>query len=169
VCSHLVNDSSFKEAEEIYDKLLAEGKDPGQFMIDLQRKLQINLHEKLPDRNKHPDKLETCGEVYDWIRDQKTAIDDEYSELISAIPGVNLSEKDRTPIWKKWKSSYNEIRNKKMTELTQDEMIELLFEKIDIVHFDINVELALGLDAKTRFILYVLKNLENIRRYENNY
>lgn len=167
-CSHLVDETA-KEAAEIYDRLLSEGKDPSQYMLDMQRSLQVQLSYTYPDRAKDPDELKTVGEVYDWVRDQKTAIDDEFSELISAIPGTNLPEKVRTSVWKKWKSGYNDIRNKPMSELTDDETNELLFERIDLTHFEMNIDLALKLTAKQKFIMYVLKNLENVRRYNTGY
>jgi len=166
-CAKLVND--YVEIEQIYNNLLAEGKDPQQYMLDMQRSLQNKLADTYPDRAKSPGDLKKLGDIYEWVRDQKTAIDDEFSELISALPGMDMPEKQRTGIWKKWRANYNEIRNKTIDELTKDELLELLFEKVDIAHFDMNIDLAIGLDAKTKFILYVLKNLENVRRYNSGY
>jgi hypothetical protein len=168
-CAKLVNNDVYKEVEQIYNDLLENKKDPYQFMLDMQEDLQNTLAEKYPDRNIKPSSIETTGELYDWIHNQKIAIDDEFSELVSAIPGMSLPEKERSGIWKKWKSNYHEIRNKKVTELSADDLLELLFEKIDQNHFNMNIDLALKLDAKTSFILYVIKNLENVRRYKTNY
>lgn len=168
-CASLVEDDKYQFAAEVYDNLLAEGKDPYQLMLDMQNSLQEQLSDKYPERAKRPMELKNIGEIYDWIRDQKTAIDDEFAELISALPGMNMDEKDRSAIWKKWKKSNPEIRQKKVEDLTKEELLELLFEKIDIVHFDMNVELALRMNAKDRFVLYYLKNAENFRRYNSGY
>lgn len=168
-CAGLVAPEKYDEASSLYDKLLSEGKDPYQTMLDMQNSLQVKLAGTYPDRAKRPEDLNTIGEIYDWIRDQKTAIDDEWSEMVSALPGVNMAEKDRSAIWKKWKKNHPTLREKKLEELTREELLELLFEKIDIVHFDMNVELALRMSAKDRFVLYYLKNAENFRRYESGY
>ena len=168
-CAHLVDESVYSEAETLYNKLLSEGIDPGQYMLDLQLKTQEKLDENFPDRKVNPSKIETVGELYDWTVFMKTAYDDEFSELVSALPGINTPVKERTAVWKKWKSSYEDIRNKKVSDLTENELLELLFEKIDMVHFDLGIDLGLKLNAKTKFILYVIKNLENIRRYNAGY
>jgi hypothetical protein len=168
-CAALATKTGYAEVEQLYEKLLSEGKDPYQMILDMQNSLQEKLAELYPDRAKKPTQLATCGEVYDWVRDQKTAIDDEFSELVSAIPGVDMPEKARTAIWKKWKANYPDLRAKQITDLTRDEMLELQFEKIDIDHFTANIDLALGIDAKTRFCMYFLKNLENLRRYNSGY
>ena len=168
-CAALASMDGYAEVEQMYDRLLAEGKDPYQTILDMQNTLQEKLAELYPDRAKKPKELSTCGEVYDWVRDQKTAIDDEFGELVSAIPGMDMPEKARSAIWKKWKATYPELRAKSLSDLTRDEQLELQFEKIDIDHFTANVDLALGIDAKTKFCMYFVKNLENLRRYNSGY
>ena len=168
-CAHLASNDDYKEVEQLYERLLKEGKDPAQFMLDMQNSLQEKLAEIYPDRAKKPKELSTVGEVHDWVSYQKKAIDDEFSELIRAIPGMSIDEKTASSVWKVWKKNYHDIRSKRMSELSNDDLLEMQFEKIDQDHFTMNIDLALNIDAKTRFILYCLKNAENIRRYQSGY
>jgi hypothetical protein len=148
---------------------LAEGKDPYQTILDMQRGLQDKLADTYPDRAKRPDDLKTLGDIYDWLRNNKIAFDDEWSEIISALPGMSMNEKDRSAIWKNWKKNNPELRKRKLEDLSESDLAELAFETSDATHFWANILLALRVDAKSQFILYYLKNAENFRRYNSGY
>ena len=160
---------SFSEAEIAYKELLENGKNPFSVMYDMQLQLQLELNKKLPKNNPNPTKLETVGEVFDLLRENKQAFDDEYREMIDALPGMSLPEKDRSAVWKRWKAKHDEIRSKKISELSEDDKLELQFELTDGIFFYMNMMLALRVDPKQLFKLYYVKNAENFRRYKNNY
>ena len=169
-CASLASSENLKNGIELYEKLTKENKDPLQVMLDMQKKLQDNIAELMPENgNIAPDKLETLGQIYDFLRDNKLSLDDEFREVIDALPGCNLDAKSRSGIWKKWKKNHMTLRNKKLSELTPEEYKELKFEIIDAWHFFMNMFIALRLDAKEIFCYYYLKNHENFRRYQNNY
>ncbi len=168
-CAALANDDNFKDAENAYNELLANGKDPYQTILDMQNSLQEKLASNYPDRAKKPKDLEKLGDIYAWLRDNKIAFDDEFSELVSALPGMSMPAKARSGIWKKWKANHPELQEKKISELSDADLKELQFEYADGVHFWCNMALALGIDAKSQFIMYYIKNAENFRRYNSGY
>lgn len=167
-CAHLMHDDNMKKALELHDDLLKQGKNPLDFMLELQKSLQIKLHNEKPEGNPNPDKLETCGEIANWIRNQDQYIADENIELLTALGGMSNGS-DASAIWKPWKSKHVEAKNRKWEDLSDEDKLETLFELIDIWHFFMNKMLPFGLDAKTIFALYCLKNSENIDRQARGY
>ena len=129
-CANLINDEKIKECNKIYSDLLSECKDPLEYMLNAQNSLQEHLSETV-EGNKKPADLKTIGEIYDWLRDNKIALDDEFREVVDALPGMNLPEKERSALWKKWKANHLKLRNKKISELEPNELKELKFELID--------------------------------------
>lgn len=168
-CAHLMETPEHKDAQVKYDQLLATGVDPFGYIMKMQETLQEKLAERFPERCLKPSELKTLGQKYDWIRDNKIAFDDEYAELISALGGMNKSDKDRSALWKKWKSNHESLRNELFDNLTAEEKIELMFECVDQVHFFLNQVVALEMSAKDIFVLYYAKNAENLRRYNSGY
>ena len=167
-CASLINDEKIKECNKLYEDLLSEGKDPLEVMLDAQNSLQEHLS-KTVEGNKKPADLKTIGEIYDWLRDNKIALDDEFREVVDALPGMNLPEKERSALWKKWKTNHLKLRQKEISELEPNELKELKFELIDMWHFFMNMMLGLRISSKELFIYYYYKNLENIRRYNSKY
>lgn len=169
-CSALSSDGAFTEAKKKYDELLSSGVNPFAYMMQMQYDLQKALYKRLPDQAIDVDDLDNLGNKYDWLRDNKIAADDEYSELIDALPGVsNMSDKDRTSLWKKWKGKYNEVRAMKFSELSYEDQTEAKYEVIDKLHFDINMLIAMELTAEDVFKFYYTKNAENHRRSQTGY
>ena len=167
-CASLVNTHDLRVAEELYDDLLNSGKDPMQFLLNLQNTLQERMA-KQHGRVKAPKEIVTKGELYDFIHDQKVAFDDEFRELVDAIAGMSLPEKDRSAIWKKWKGKYEALRGEEVSSLSREDRLELMFEAIDAAHFFNNILLALDIDARTMFVMYCLKNAANIERQNTGY
>jgi hypothetical protein len=167
-CANLINDEKIKECNKLYEDLLSKGKDPLEYMLNAQNSLQIHLSETV-EGNKCPDDLSKIGEIYDWLRDNKIALDDEFREVVDALPGMNLPEKERSALWKKWKSNHLKLREKDISELEPNELKELKFELIDMWHFFMNMMLGLRISSKELFTYYYYKNLENIRRYNSKY
>lgn len=167
-CANLINDEKIKECNKLYEDLLSEGKDPLEYMLDAQNSLQEHLS-KTVEGNKCPDDLSKIGEIYDWLRDNKIALDDEFREVVDALPGMNLPEKERSALWKKWKANHLKLREKDISELESNELKELKFELIDMWHFFMNMMLGLRISSKELFTYYYYKNLENLRRYNSKY
>lgn len=167
-CASLINDEKIKECNKLYEDLLSEGKDPLEYMLNAQNSLQVHLSETV-EGNKCPDDLSKIGEIYDWLRDNKVALDDEFREVVDALPGMNLPEKERSALWKKWKANHLKLREKDISELEPNELKELKFELIDMWHFFMNMMLGLRISSKELFTYYYYKNLENIRRYNSKY
>lgn len=169
-CAALLSDDKLAEVNALYTELKMDGRSPFDYLLHLQNDLQVNLEEKYPGRTVAPLNIKTKGELAQFLMDQKQAFDDEFQELLLSVAGTNKSAKEQTTIWKKWKSGYESLRAEDVNEgLTQDEQAERDFEIIDMFHFFNNMLLALGFDEKRIFQYYCLKNLENFRRYEQNY
>lgn len=166
-CAHLLDSTKYQEAIDHYRALLSNGKDPLAEMMNFQKASQNNLAELYPDRCISPDNLVTVGQRVDWLKDQKEAFDDEFRELIEAIAGMSKEEKDRSAVWKKWKSKYHAIRNEPYHTHSQEDQLEAKFEAIDKLHFFMNMLFAVDLSAEEIFVLYYLKNKENFDRWNN--
>lgn len=168
-CAELMNDEASLEAAQTYNNLLKEGKDPFQHMLQMQFDLQMALANKSPKHNPKPSELDTLGQKFDWLRENKQAFDDEYSEMIDALPGMSMTDKDRSAVWKRWKSKYDEVRGMTFDDLTPEDLRELKFELVDSWHFYMNMLFALDMTAEEMFIYYVAKNQENHRRAQSGY
>lgn len=168
-CASLLDDEKLKEGVEKYNELLEQGKDPFTYMLNMQYDLQVALANKSPEFNPSPDSLINIGQKFDWLRENKQAFDDEYREIIDALPGMETPEKDRSAVWKRWKTKYSDIRSKTFAELSEDELKELKFELTDSFHFFMNMFFALDMDAREMFVYYYFKNAENHRRAQNGY
>lgn len=156
-------------AAEQYEKLLLSGLDPFAYMLDMQFKLQKHLAKTRPENNVDPESLKTIGQKFDWLRENKQAFDDEYREIIDALPGLNETDSDRSAVWKRWKTKYTEIRSKTFDDLTENELTELKYELTDSFHFFMNMFFALDMSAKELFMYYYTKNAENFNRANSGY
>lgn len=168
-CSGLMTDEEYSTYSDMYDKLLLEGTDPTQILLNLQNDLQVNLVSKLPERNIKPEDVKTRGELVDWLRKQKDCVDDEFRELLNSIGGMSNGEKAASSVWKDWKAQNVEMRSMTVDSLSSEDKLEMLFEMIDIMHFINNMIIGMGMTAKDVFILYCLKNKENFNRHNNSY
>ena len=167
-CAHLVNPEDLKLAKDRYEKIRADGGDPLQAMLALQKMAQDSLSEKL-NWVPRPYELKTCGEILDWLKQQDDAIADETRELYTALGGMSRGAKPASGVWKPWKANHEELRAIKFADMSEEDKLEVLFELIDQWHFFMCKFLALGMDAETIFTMYALKQAENIRRWDNNY
>ena len=167
-CAKLTETPEFKEGLDTYNELIKNGKDPFEYMLGMQKDLQHALSTK-NSHNPSPNELHTIGQKFDWLRENKQAFDDEYREIIDALPGMETPVKDRSAVWKRWKGKYDSIREKTFNDLSSDEMKELKFELVDSFHFYMNMFFALDMSAEEMFIYYFVKNAENHRRAKNGY
>lgn len=168
-CAKLVSSDAYTEALEYYVNILDTGNNPLGVMLNMQHSLQEKLYDKFPHRVKDPNNLDNLKDIYEWIRDNKIAFDDEHSELISALPGMSMPAKDRSAIWKKWKENHDTIGEMKLTDLSEDDLVELKMELLDMFFFFMNIINGINVSAEELFCLYYLKNAENFRRYNEGY
>jgi hypothetical protein len=168
-CARLVNQETYAEASKFYDDLIKDGKNPTQTMFDLQLNLQNELAEKLPKHNPKIESLQSMGDMLDYIQRQDDSIADETRELYTAMGEMSRGEKDATAIFKPWKTRHDEARNKQWDDVSDADQLEVLFEMIDQMHFVMVKMLTLKLDAKDMFVLYYLKQQENMKRYNSGY
>jgi sulfate adenylyltransferase subunit 1 (EFTu-like GTPase family) len=164
-CASLIKDK--QAVEEIAAR--ATGKDLLQDMLDMQNKLQEVLAEKLPLRNIRPEDIRNKGQLIDWLDGNFDAIMDEFRELKTSIGGMSNGEKNASAVWKKWKGDNIQQRDMHIVDMTKEDHLEMIFEMIDIMHFVLNMLLAFRLSSKDIHMLYMLKNLENARRYNSGY
>lgn len=168
-CASLMSVEDYDVASEKYHDLVQDGIDPFEHMLSMQYDLQRALAKKSKGLIPSPNDLLSIGEKFDWLRESKQAFDDEYREIIDALPGMSLPEKDRSAVWKRWKANYNDVRDRDFDDLTKDDLIELKFELCDAFHFFLNMFFALEMDAKDMFVYYYHKNAENHRRAQEGY
>lgn len=132
-----------------------------QEMLDSQAKLQRELSTRVKG-NVDPSTCDTLGSLYEYLRDNKIALDDEFREIVDALP----SSSDPSALWKKWKAKHIELGNVPVTpELLEPAQREF----IDLWHLVLNMALALRLSSDDILRLYREKNQENMRRYSNYY
>lgn len=165
-CAGLIKD---KEKFDELSKMYEGSKDPFQEIIDMQRALQTVLAQKLPDRNIKPADIQNKGQLVDWIDRNFDAIQDEFRELKTSIGGMSNGEKAASSVWKAWKADNVNQRAMTIDSMTEEDRLEMVFEMIDIMHFVVNMLLALKIESKDLYVLYMLKNLENARRYNSGY
>ena len=167
-CASLLNQEKIEIAKKEYENMKNSHKDPFEIMLAMQKSLQEALFVKNP-KVQDVNNLNTLGEKYDWIRDNKIAFDDEFRETVDALAGMNKSEKDRSALWKKWKKNYDILRSEDYDKLSENEKIELKFEVCDMFHFFMNIMLAVNLNAEEMFVYYMYKNKENFDRIKRGY
>lgn len=165
-CASLIKD---KEKFDELSNMFEASKDPFQDIIDMQRTLQTVLAQKLPDRNIKPADIQTKGQLVDWIDRNFDAIMDEFRELKTSIGGMSNGEKAASSVWKAWKADNANQRASTIDSMSEEDRLEMVFEMIDIMHFVVNMLLALKIESKDLYVLYMLKNLENARRYNSGY
>ena len=159
----------YDEIEKIYDNLLASNKDPFEVIHKMQKENQKRFFTCNKGFDKDPERLETIGEKYDFIRDNKTALDDEFREVVDALPGISGTYKERSALWKKWMLAHESLRSKTFKDLSPAEILNIKQEYIDMMIFMINMSYALEVSPKELFILLYMKCQKNMQRLENKY
>lgn len=109
---------------------------------------------------------ERLGDVREYLDWNYHAIQDELREFFTALGGIDTHG---NAIWKPWKKAFTEAQNKPLIELTDNEVLELWYELVDVFHFFINMCLAVGLKPETLFNLYCAKSTENKLRQLRGY
>lgn len=106
-------------------------------------------------------------EVVDFALKNKHALEDELSEMMDAIGGID--EGIGNAAWKWWKMDNAKTENMTINSLSESDRKELLMEYVDILHFFINFALLFGFSANEVANAYLAKNEENFKRQKNDY
>lgn len=120
--------------------------EPLRQMMELQNNLQLRLG---IDYSKM-----TFKERVNWVMTNWNCFTTEYAELLDRLP------------FKHWKK-YSKEQLEGFT--SEEQKVETYYEFIDMLHFFLNMALALGIDHDTLVSLYVTKNEENFARQDRGY
>lgn len=77
------------------------------------------------------------------------SLNDEFNEFIDALGGINAG--DGSAVWKYWKSKNVEYKDKYLEDLSEEDLLELKFELIDIFKFMLLIPIILRLNDKPLF------------------
>lgn len=113
----------------------------------------------------------TLGQIKDFWLWNTRAIEDEISEAYDALGGVSNNGETSigNAVWKPWKKDHKKAYTMKISDLSDDDIIELKMELVDIQHFIFNLMISVGMDAKDLYNFYLSKNKENIERQQRGY
>lgn len=150
-CSQLeVNDDYSKSTNTLSDLML------------LQKNIQENVYgynfEKLQSNMK---------DLVDFWKWNQLAIQSEIMEAFDALGGIK--DGVSSAAWKPWKMANANMKNMKLSDLTESDLKELKMELIDIQHFLFNMMLSVGMTPQEMFNYYYAKNKENIDRQKRGY
>jgi hypothetical protein len=147
-CSHL-------EIEKNYDDIVSSGKDALSVIYNMQKSIQEDVYGY--DFEEIRSTIRSLKEFIDW---NEEAIRDEDREFQSALTGIHTYPN----CWKPWKSKHKEAMQRKLSDLTEEELKELHFEWIDKLHFMLNEAIAIGLTPEKITNYYIAKNKHNAER-----
>lgn len=104
------------------------------------------------------DMLERIFDLQERLQERLgTEYDQAFITEMTLAAMVELGEFVQNTDWKSWKDPIG-IQRKKAVD-----------EWADVLHFVVNLGLAIGLDAETAFLAYVSKNKENHARQDRGY
>lgn len=121
---------------------------------------QAELQQTIIDRfGEHPNtaagKADDVGHLTNVVLANVTAIQQELAEMVDYLP------------WKWWKKYGSETSSTPVDQY--EELVELIFEAIDVQHFLNNIYLALGMTWQDVLSAYHSKQMENRRRQTDGY
>lgn len=106
------------------------------------------------------------GRLMTYLNVQHHALQDELREFFNAVGGVDTNG---AAAWKNWKKEFMITQEKKLSDLSEGELLELQFEVIDMFKFWLNMAMAVGVDAQTFYNLFMSKTRENYDRIKRGY
>ena len=168
-CAQLVTDEATQQARNAAEGLRSNGEQYLDTMMAMQRSLQVKLAKEKPEMNQCPNNIETAGQAVDWMRSQWDSMGDEFRELLTSFGGMSNGESAATSVWKAWRAKNLDMRNTKLDDLSESDRREVFFEIIDLWHFFLNMNIALGLTSEDIFEGYYIKNAENFARQDRGY
>tara|TARA_R110001632_G_scaffold48342_4_gene121824 strand:+ start:2305 stop:2829 length:525 start_codon:yes stop_codon:yes gene_type:complete len=123
-------------------------------------------------------------EVVQYLFWNNHALNDEIHELMDALGGINDGIEITQPIpggtalvmngkgnaaWKPWKMANPIYSSVTLDELSEEDRKELEFEFIDIMHFVMNIGIAINMSPEKIYEMYMSKAEENKRRNKEGY
>lgn len=138
-----------------------------ELLFNTQRKLQKYLAETKGRDSMditQPEKY-SLRQLSDWMLRNKHALDDEFSEMMDALGGID--DGVGSVAWKWWKEGH--FKKDGIESLSDNDIKELKMEYVDMLHFFINMGILLGMNGSEVMNMYMAKNKENIKRQEDGY
>lgn len=123
--------------------------------IDLQRRLGFDFKDW------------SLKKIADFWMVNKHAMSDELNEMFDALGGIN--DGIGSSAWKYWKNNNSKAESMKISDLTEEDKLELFYEWIDGLHFYMNFAISIGMTHKDILNLYMAKNEENHDRQNRGY
>lgn len=149
-CSHLEIKNNYNESNTHLDDLL-------NFQAKIQQETYGTKYSEM-----------TLSELKDFWLINTHALQDEIHEAFNALGGIH--DGVGNAVWKFWKKArYESIKSKKLSDLSERDLVELKFEVIDMLHFFLNYANSIGMTAEEMYNMYVAKNKENIERQKRGY
>jgi len=152
-CSHLEIEDNYSKTTEHLKKMLNIQSDTQKMYFKNQNAKQF--------------KDMSLAEIMDFWSMNTHAILDEIHEATDALGGIN--DGIGNAVWKRWKANNSKASKMTLKDLSADDLIELKFEIIDILHFFMNYWISIGATPEEMYNMYISKNQENYDRQENNY
>ncbi len=109
----------------------------------------------------------TLKEISNFWMVNKHALSDELNEMFDALGGIN--DGIGSAAWKYWKKNNQDAENMKISDLSEEDKLELYYEWIDGLHFYMNFAISIGMTHKDILNLYMAKNEENHDRQDRGY
>ncbi|AFF28104.1 gp106 [Sphingomonas phage PAU] len=103
-------------------------------------------------------------EFYEWNAE---GLRDELSEFRNAMGG--LEKYPNKEFWKTWKTKHKECLEREFSDFSEQEILELKFEWIDMFKFLMNLGIMINISPQEIGKMFVAKNEENIKRMNNGY
>jgi hypothetical protein len=150
------NSCSKLKIENSYDSSTSHLKD----ILDLQADTQKNVYGWKFENM-------TLKELMYFWHINNHAIIDEIHEATDALGGIN--DGIGNAVWKPWKKDHSKTPDMKISDLSEDDLLELKFEIVDILHFFMNMAASIGMSAEEMYNMYMSKNQENRERQKNGY
>lgn len=128
-------------------------------VFEIQKELQLRLGTNFDDM--------TLKEITDFFFKNSHAMQDEVSEMFDAVGGIENGI--GSAAWKWWKKDHDKAHSMTLNDLYEDDLLELKYEAIDMLHFAFNYCLALKMTGSEVFSMYLAKNKENFDRQDRGY
>lgn len=145
--------------DSAYERLTRNGIDALAAIMSTQRVLLDRL-DPIPEAE---DNLAT---VMAYLNTQHHALQDELREFFAALGGVDTHG---SAVWKNWKTAHKAAQAKRFKDLTDEELLELHFEVVDLWKFLLNMTLTVGMTPNRLYNLFMAKTAENYYRKDTGY
>lgn len=127
--------------------------------------LQLSLQQKFPETREIGN--QSIADTAIAAQRNWHAFTDEMMEFMDALGGVK--DGFGNGAWKYWKKDYQKAKEMKISDLSDEDLLELKFEFVDMLHFFVNFGLMIGMTGQETIDMYVAKNKENFDRQKRGY